>query len=98
MFGTLNAMTNALMLPWVPNIAAARISRASPATRLSPVHVAKMAVERPVGRSTAGSSTAGNSPRTPSSALSVSQPIGTSSTRSRVVTPSASVGGVSPVI
>ena len=54
MLGTLNAMTKALMLPWVPNIAAARISRARPAIRLRPVQVAKIAVERPVGRSTSG--------------------------------------------
>src|SRR5262245_25147542 len=46
-FGTWNAITKALIEPRVPKIAAARISRASPAMRLTPVQTAKIAVERP---------------------------------------------------
>ena len=43
--GTLKATTKALIWPEVPNRAAATISRTSPATRLTPVHAAKIAVD-----------------------------------------------------
>ncbi len=46
-FGIWNAMTKALIGPLIPNRAAAAISRTSPATRLTAVHIAKMAVDRP---------------------------------------------------
>src|SRR5262245_23735538 len=49
-FGTWNAITKALIEPRVPKRAAARISRARPAMRLTPVQTAKIAVERPSPR------------------------------------------------
>ena len=55
-FGTWKATVNALIEPCTPKKAAATISRSTPATRLSPVAIAKSAVETAIRRRGATSS------------------------------------------